>query len=202
MKKVLVIAIALTFVMAAWAMAGDNPTNKIAIHFKTHPTSCLKGYPVITTCEGIVETWAPLGDLDAMPVFYDLVSYGVVETGLTWPAEWLSTSWVRCKGDIAVGNIVNPGDGTAIAWTACQTTWGVIPGAAWLAATGAGYVCPVPNPATNMFGVVDCRPAPGPYYDGPQCVSCGGVGGFIGDDPCRPTAVEPSTWGEIKSIFK
>jgi hypothetical protein len=183
------------------ALAGGNPANKIAIHLKAHPTSCTKGYPTFTKCENINTTWASLGDLDAMPVFYDLVGYSVTEFGLTWPWIWGSCSWIRCKGDIAVGTIYYPGDGTSIAWTTCQTGWGIAPGAGWLIATEPGMVCPIPYYATGDYGVVDCSPSPGPYYDYPVTVSCGGVG-MVGDDPCRAVATESSTWGEIKSMFR
>ncbi|MFH1218900.1 MAG: hypothetical protein V1694_00400, partial [Candidatus Eisenbacteria bacterium] len=183
---------------------GQNLGCKIAIHLKAHPTSCTKLYPAFTDCNMINETWLPIGDFDAMPVFYDLASYTVHEFGLTWPAEWGSTSWIRCKGDIAVGTILLPGEGTAIAWTVCQFGWGLATGAAWLTATGPGYVTPVANPATMQIDVVDCDFVTGPYQDFPILISSGGVGGLAGDDPCRtpPTAVEPSTWGQIKSIFK
>jgi len=201
MKKVLVIAIALTFVATA-VIAGGNPAHKVAIHVKAHPTSCTKSYPVFTSCSGIVHTWAAQGDLDVMPVFYDLASYSAIGFGLTWPAEWLTMSWTRCKGDLAVGGISNPGDGTGITWTVCQTSWSIALGAGWLYASGAGSVCPIPDPATGDIGVVDCAPSPGPYLDYPMCLSCAGIGGVIGDDPCRPTATQPSTWGEIKSMFK
>jgi len=200
MKKVLVIALALTFVATA-ALAGGNPANKIAIHLKAHPTSCTKAYPAFTNCSQIVFTWMNLGDVDAMPVFYDMVGYTVTEFGLTWPAAWGSMSWVRCKGELAVGTILNPGDGTSIAWTTCQVGWGIAPGAGWLIATEPGMVCPIPYFATGDYGVVDCSPSPGPYYDYPVTVSCGGVG-MVGDDPCRAVATESSTWGEIKSMFR
>ena len=202
MKKILVLAVALTFILSATAFAGQNLGCKVAIHLKAHPTSCTKSYPAFATCESIIATRAPLGDLDAMPVFYQLTSYTVHEFGLTWPIEWGSGSWIRCKGDIAVGGIVYPGEGTAIAWTSCQVGWGLATGALWLTATGPGYITPVPNPATMQIDVVDCTPTPGPYQDFPFCFNRGGVGGFIGDDPCLPTANEPSTWGQIKSMFR
>ena len=87
-------------------------------------------------------TWAAQGDLDVMPVFYDLASYSAIGFGLTWPAEWGTMSWTRCKGDLAVGGISIRGDGTGITWTACQTNWGVALGAGWLVATGAGQRLP------------------------------------------------------------
>ena len=58
----------------SYALAGGNPAHKVAIHVKAHPTSCTKAYPVFTTCSSIVHTWAAQGDLDVMPVFYDLAS--------------------------------------------------------------------------------------------------------------------------------
>jgi hypothetical protein len=201
MKKALVIALALTFV-ATVAFAGMNANHKVAIHTKAHPTSCTKAYPAFTACAAIKTTWAPLGDLDVMPVFYELSQTLVTEFGLTWPAEWYSMSWTRCKGDLAIGGILNPGEGTAISWTTCQTTWALAPGAGWLTATTPGSVTICANPATNMYGVVDCQPSPGPYFDFPRCVIAAGIGGILGGDPCAPTATEPSTWGQIKSMFK
>jgi hypothetical protein len=201
MKKVLVIAIALTFVATA-VLAGGNTTHKVAIHCKAYPASCTKSYPTFTDCSNIVWTWANLGNVEVMPVFYDLASYSAIGFGLSWPAEWASMSWTRCKGDLSVGGIVYSGDGTGITWTACQTSWAVCLGFGWLASTGAGSVCPIPDPATGDIGVVDCTPSPGPYLDVPMCISCAGIGGTLGDDPCRPTATQPSTWGEIKSMFK
>ncbi|MFH1219671.1 MAG: FlgD immunoglobulin-like domain containing protein [Candidatus Eisenbacteria bacterium] len=174
------------------AFAGQNLGCKIAIHLKAHPTSCTKSYPAFTACEGINETWVPTGDVDAMPVFYDLASYTTHEFGLTWPIEWGSGSWTRCKGDIAVGGILYSGEGTAIAWTTCQYGWGLATGYIWLAATGPGYVTPVANPATNQLDVVDCDFVTGPYQDFPILISSGGVGGLTGDEPCR-VALQPIT---------
>jgi hypothetical protein len=179
-----------------------NSLLKITTHIKAHPTSCTKNYPVFTSCTQIKTTYAEIGDIDVLPVFYDLNEYAMTEFGLAWPAEWGTASFVRCKGDIAVGAITQPGGGIAIAWTTCQYYWAVAPGYAWLAATSPGEIQAVPNPATGDYGVVNCAPEPGPYYDHPICNSKAGVGGVMGDDPCRPTRVEPSTWGAIKAMFK
>jgi hypothetical protein len=120
---------------------------------------------------------------------------------------------VKCKGDVAVGSILHSAvpevpaqtalqqNFVAIGWSVCQTTWASAPGYVWLAAATPGHVCPVLDPATGQFGPIDCSPEPGPYQQAPMCLSCAGIF-MLGDDPCRPTAVEPSTWGEIKSIFK
>jgi hypothetical protein len=179
-----------------------NAAHKVAVHTKAHPTSCVKAYPAFTACTSIVTTWAPQGDLDVMPVFYDLTQTLVTEFGMTWPVEWFSMSWIRCKGDLAIGTIKYSGEGTAISWTTCQTTWALAPGYGWLIALGPGSVCIGPNPATGMYGVVDCQPSPGPYFDFPSLVTCAGIGGILGGDPCAAVATEPSTWGQIKTMFK
>ena len=111
-------------------------------------------------------------------------------------------SWARCQGDYAAGDIVTSGDGTAITWAACRETWSAAPGYGWLAATGAGAVCPVPSGATGDYGGCDCEPPPGPYYDRPLVVSCAGIGGMLGDDPCRWVDAGNSTWGAVKAIFR
>ncbi|MFZ1947634.1 MAG: hypothetical protein WAW06_08810 [bacterium] len=203
MKKAIVIAMALMLVSTvAFAGLGNNPSHKVAVHVKAHPTSCTKGYPAFTACNQIVTTWVPQGDVDVMPVFYDLTEVLVVEFAMTWPVEWYSMSWIRCKGDLAIGTVKYSGDGTAISWMTCQTSWSIAPGAGWLAASGPGMVCIVANPATGMYGVVDCQPSPGPYMDPPALVTCAGIAGMVGGDPCAAIATEPSTWGQIKSMFK
>jgi hypothetical protein len=213
MKKVLLIVVALTFVLTAAAFAGGNATHKVAIHVNAYPITC-KGMPVFTACTQIVTTYPLGGNIEVIPVFYDLAGFKLNELGMSWPeATWGSASWTKCKGDVAVGMITNSAvpevpsqtiaqtNGTAIAWSTCQSASAFsAPGFAWLFAADPGLICPVPNPVTRMMGVTDC--SANALYDAPQCVSCAGVLGHVGDDPCRPTAVESSTWGEIKSIFK
>ena len=181
---------------------GRNDSHKIAVHIKAHPTSCTENFPTFTSCSQIVSTYAGCGDVDAIPVFFDLVEYCAVEFGLEWPAEWGTCEFAICKGDLSVGGITNPGDGIAIAWTACQYTWSVAPGVAWLLASGPGEIWIRPNPSTGDVGVVNCAPSPGPYYDYPIAVGKGGVCGTLGDDPCHCTKLQPTTWGAIKAMFK
>jgi uncharacterized repeat protein (TIGR01451 family) len=179
-----------------------NSINKIAVHLKAHPTSCTKNYPAFANCGMMNTTYPGCGDVDAMPVFYDLAEITVVEFGLIWPAEWGTCSFTRCKGTIAVGGIELPGDGIAVAWSQCQYDWAIAPGVAWFVAGGPGLVTPIANPATGDMGVVNCAPSPGPYYDYPMAIAAGGVCGEIGPDPCYPTKLQPATWGSIKAMFK
>ena len=178
-----------------------NPLNKIAIHVKAHPTTC-KAMPVFTKCGDFKTTYAGCGDIDAIPVFFDLAEFTVVEFGLRWPEEWGTCGFTRCKGDLAIGGIVNSGDGIALAWTECQYSWAVAAGFAWLAAATPGKIRPIANPATGDIGVVNCAPSPGPYYDYPMSWAEAGVCGAVGTSPCTSTKLEPTTWGAIKALFK
>jgi hypothetical protein len=206
MKKVLVIAIALTFVMAAVASAGMNPAWKVAVHVKAHGTVC-KSLPAFPTCSTINFWWGDSlsetpGEIDVIPCFFNMVNFTVLEFGLSWPTDWGSTSWFRCKGILAIGNIVNSGDGTTISYGECQTgVTHTTPGYAYLIPTTAGLILPVPHPLSGKLIVVDCTPSPGPYADPPQCVFAGGYL-MPGDEPCQPTGIEESTWGSIKSMFE
>ena len=156
----------------------------MAIHVKAHPTSCTANYPSFTHCSQIVPTYDGGGDVDVLPVFFELREYLGLEFGLDWPWAWGSISWVRCKGDIAVGEMAFPGDGTAMVWTSCQSSWSVVPGFGWLTTSGSGVVSAVPNPATGAYGVIDCTEDE-PVYDYPlgQPYNAG-IGGAAGDDPC------------------
>lgn len=150
-----------------------------------------------------MSTYAGCGGVDVLPVFFDLSEFTVTEFGLTWPDQWGTMSWVRCKGTIAVGTISRPGEGTAIAWSSCQSTWSVVPGVGWLDASIAGLVRVIPNPPTGDYGTADCEPNPGPYYDYPVFVpSAAGVCGAAGGDPCMPEGGKESTWGGIKAIYR
>jgi uncharacterized repeat protein (TIGR01451 family) len=187
---------------------GGSPLAKIAVHVKAHPTACTKGYPTFPNCSAINYTYAGNGDVDALPVFFDLGEYSVVECGLTWPeAAWGSGSWALCKGDLAIGSIAHSADltgpdsttqGVVIAWMECQSTWAISPGYVWLAATGPGRICPAPSRNGGAWGVVGCQPA----YSTPVATFCAGVAGLAGDMPCSSVGVQPATWGSIKAMFK
>jgi hypothetical protein len=205
MPRSVLACLAVSVAIVTWgtsASGGANSEHKLAIHVKPHPTSCTTGHPRFTNCTQITFTYAGCGEVDIVPVFYDLTEYRANEFGLEWPAQWGSMSWLRCRGDVAVGTITRSGDGTAIAWSSCQRTWSIAPGFGWLSPSSGGRVCPIRDLPTNDWGTVDCAPEPGPYYDYPAFVYCAGICGAAGDDPCNQPGSAGSTWGEIKAIFK
>ena len=192
------VVVALVLILGAAAFAGMNQMGKVAVHVKAHGTSCGQGYPTFTKCTQIVFTWPSTGDVDVIPVVYELYAYTEIKLTLWWPPEWGTMSWVRCKGDASVGTFHNPYDYVDIHWTACQPGWSVAPGYGWLHAATPGMVCPL-----HPCAAVDCAPPPGPYTDWLCAGSCCGIGGMVGDDPCRgASATGQSTWGQIKAMFK
>jgi hypothetical protein len=195
MKKVLVVAVALTLVLSATAFAGANyGVAKVAVHVDVHGSrSCTKGFPTgIAGCGDIVFELAG-ADADCFPVFFDLVEYQGAEYSMTWPGLY-STVFTSCS-DLTIGGITFTGDGVSHAWTACQPGPVCMPGWAWI--FDYGMVCVAPHPETGRVVIADCEG----LMDDPICVFCAGIGGFTGDDPCEPTATEAKSWGQIKGMF-
>jgi hypothetical protein len=195
MKKALVLAVALTLILSASALAGANAgIGKVGVHVLPHASrTCAKNFPVITFCADIITT-EPGPDVDAFPVFFDLVEYQGFDYGMTWPGMY-TCAFTSCS-DLAIGTITHPGDGISHAWYACQPGPVAICGWGWI--WDYGIVCVVPHPTAGGINIGDCSG----FIDGPICIFCSGIGGYIGDDPCWPTATEQSTWGDIKGIFK
>lgn len=202
--RIIAIVLALVLVAgSALAGLGHNPVHKAAIHIKNHPTSCAVNYPTFANCVAIQHTYGGCGDVDVMPVFFDLSEFTSVDFGLTW---WINPSlsmvWTRCLGAGAVGTISHSGDGTVITWGACQQAYSVAPGYGWLSVSGPEIIYPDRNPVTLRCGVTDCQPSPGPYFDSSSQYSAGGICGIVGDDPCTPVGTRHSTWGAIKAMLR
>ena len=201
---------------------GVNSNVKFALHLVTHGVhTCTKNVVSLSSFDQIVrniDTWGGDG-IDAFMVVFDYDSLSLVEYGLDWPADWGTASTFVCvSGAITVGGISNPGDGIAIAWPVDDSYVGCkIPNGApggntapffvssfsWLApsASVAGLIELIPDPATNTMGVVECR--------SPSELRGYQEASFLYDGTTLQTApdghvpaVEPSTWGSIKSMFK
>jgi hypothetical protein len=198
MKKSSVIATILLIALTGSALSGVNTVAKVAVHVMEHSSrSCTKSFPSITECEDIVFR-IEAGDADCFPVFFNLWEFQGLEYGLDWPGTY-SCVFTSCS-DLAIGDIVDPGDGVSHAWSACQNSDMAVPGWAWITEPDSARVCVVMNPETCTINIGDCHdgmdhPSEDPY--------CAGIAGADGDDPCGyPTAAERSTWGTIKSLFQ
>jgi hypothetical protein len=194
--RILAIALALTLVLSAVVVAGQNPNVKAVVHVEMHGTKrACATLPVFTGCAEFVTTYATYA-FDAMPIFFDLYGITGAEYSLTWPGA-SSAAWTSCA-DFAIGGITFSGDPVSQTWTLCQIQYAVVCGWAWIFAGGPGQICMIPHRDSGFLGVTDCEF----ITDVPVGVFCAGTLGEQGDDPCEPTAVEPTTWGGIKSMFK
>lgn len=195
MKRSLLVVLAVTMIFSANAFAGLNSgVAKVAVHVLPHSSrSCTKNFPTITACEDIITTESS-PDVDAFPVFYDLVEYQGFDYGMIWPGLY-SAVFTSCS-DLTIGSIVNSGEGVSHAWYECQNASVAMPGFCWIYDTGS--VCVVPHPAAGGPTVGDCHAG----GDLPVANFCAGIGDSIGDDPCAPTVTEPTTWGAIKGMYR
>jgi hypothetical protein len=50
----------------------------------------------------------------------------------------------------------------------------------------------------QVINIGDCTGA----LDQPVAVYSAGIGGAAGEDPCVPVGIEPTTWGDIKGMFR
>jgi hypothetical protein len=184
-------------VLAGFALAGNNPLAKVAVHVKDHNSKqgCAN-LPAISSCEDINTTYAQFS-FDAFPVFFDLVEYLGVEYGVCWPDWTYSAAWNQCA-DLVIGDIVWPGDGVSQTWLECHSEAIVVTGWAWLYADAPGLVSLCNHPASGMVQVLDCAEG----LDPPVGNFSAGVLGADGEDPCAPVMIQPTTWGAIKGMFE
>jgi uncharacterized repeat protein (TIGR01451 family) len=152
----------------------------------------------IETCQDIETEIAGCGFVQVFPVFYDIPEFRGVSYSLVWPEDWSDMTFTSCS-DITIGDIVRPNDTLSQSWSECRS--------GQLVVTGWGEVF------SRSPGRVEMSNAGG---ESPQIVACDGrtigtewqfacgICGAPGDDrPCgSPTAVMPTTWGGIKSMFK
>ncbi len=195
--KILVIALGITLLLSGGVIAGQNTDMKCAVHVEAHNAKRSCGaLPVIEDCTQIQTTYGDY-NFDAMPVFFDLYGITGAEYSLNWPAWAYSAAWTGCS-DFTIGGITWPGDNISQTWTECQIQYAVICGWAWIYADGAGTICMGPHGESGFIGCTDCNFE----EEEPVRIFCAGVFGASGDDPCEPTAVEPTTWGSIKGMFR
>jgi hypothetical protein len=173
--------------IAGMAHAGVNRWAKVAVHVLPHESrSCAKNFPAIVWCDEIVYQTHDR-DVDAFPVFFDLVEYQGFEYGITFPGPY-SCAFTSCS-DLAVGTITWPGDGISQAWYTCQAGPSAITGWGWIYGTGIVQVIAHPAAGGPIVGdcAMECDEVIDNYY--------AGVGSASGYNPCGWPAfcdVEPT----------
>jgi len=200
MKAICMVAVLLVFLVSA-CRAGDEDV-KVAIHVQAHHADqTCENLPALEGCGDFVTTYSGCGDIDVFTVFFDFEGLRVTEWALDWPAEWGSGITTHC-GLLSINDIIMPGDWISLAWGDCQP--GPTKISAWtlLDANTPGRVDPIPRPVYGtlppFLGILDCDFMEVDVI----CVFGAGVCGDFGDDPCGPSAAEPTTWGGIKNMFR
>jgi len=166
--------------MAATALAGNNPSAKVAVHVRPHSAKagCTTAFdPAAATCADLI-TAEPGFSVDAFPVFFNLTEYKACEYSLSWPAWTYAAAFNNCA-DFVIGEITLPGEGASHTWSLCQAGM-CVPSYLWLYADGPGQICPAGHPEHGFIYVLDCEDA----LDTPIAEFCAGVYGATGDDPC------------------
>jgi hypothetical protein len=182
----------------------QNAQYKIALHLEAQAVrTCTKGMPVLSTRGDLVHTWAGYANLDVFLVVFQYDEVTAVQFGLAWPGAWGSAATTHC-GEFNVGNIVNPGDGMAVSWSICQTPssqggtrpdfWPVA--WSWILPASDAEIALEENPATGKIGITDCAYL---EYD-PDSVFFAGINTVPYEGPF--VATQPTTWGDIKAMFR
>jgi hypothetical protein len=182
----------------------ENLDVKVGVHVIPHEDrTCFRDFPAITSCSDIVATCAA-NDVDFFPVFYDLCEYKAVEYSVEWPGTY-SCVFTACSYS-NFGTIRWPAgsvpsdlllDHITQAYEHCQLGTAMIPGWGWIYEPGPATIRIVPNVESGRIGVLNCDQS----IDEPICNFAAGIGGATGEEPCGPSAAEPSTWGAIKAMF-
>ena len=175
----------------------------MAVHVMPHhPTTCAEIASDITDCEDI-ETTTDVCDVDVFPVFFEIVECRGMKYGLSWPSEWGEMVFTSCS-DLTEGNPVLPGDGVSHSWIDCRTDYLLIPGYGRLVAGSPGMIEIVPHPATGTIRLTTC-----PGYDywalpmGGYAFRAGACGATGDEISCGgPQRTVPTTWGDIKAMFR
>jgi hypothetical protein len=182
-----------------------NPHPKFALHMLAHGVgNCGKGLPVINNFNNIVRTWNSYTDVDAFMVIFDYDSMFVYEYTLEWPADWGSCSTVICGGS-GIQNLKYTGDpGVAIFLDACAigaTKPFRVVAYHYFLPTSNGQIKIMPNGSTNNIGIVDCRTAPYNDEHWPDSLYYAGVNVDPYEGPPE-RAIQPTSWGAVKSLFR
>jgi hypothetical protein len=197
MRRTLLVAFCFVLLLTSAVLAGANPQVKLAIHVRAHNAKLACNYGTIIDCHDIVTTYAGQ-DVDAFPVFFDLNEWRGCEYAITWPIEWGSAAFTSCS-DFVIGSITEPDSGASHTWGGDCGAGVMVPSYLWLYANSSGQICPKGHPHHGHIYALDCHEA----VDSVPAISqgCAGLYGAAGADPCA-IAVTPTTWGEIKSLFK
>jgi hypothetical protein len=205
------IVVMLVLLLTTVCMGGAWKPVKMALHVTTHISrTCTKNAPTVTSRDDLVRTWTVGGgDMD---VFFYIFQYGRfqgTDFALMWPAEWGSAVFTPCS-DLAIGSIIFPGDGISLAWQQCVNVEVKGPfvncGWLWLGdPTSSGQIRIWDHPQhydmhLYVGGCADSAETSNSLVQ-PDSVFYAAVDSIPYSGP-PIYAVEATTWGSIKAVFK
>lgn len=199
----LTFALVLMLVTEAWC--GQNPNVKVTIHVAAEATrTCEENMPVLNGCEDAVTSLWSEHSPDVFVVFYNLTGYTLLEYGVrTYLSDW---EFEHSCSDYVIMDTYEGGVlGVAQFFGSCQPGPVAIP--MWFHFWWLEWdqICIVEHPSTGHISAGDCQDPVA--IDHAPYVFCVWLGGFSNPvDPCAPTegpvALDGTTWGEVKALFR
>jgi len=190
-KTVLLLALLVLAVSTGLSAGADIPV--VAVHIEKHSVwDCVEKLPDVGT-DALRTTFDGVGRIDAFIVFYNYSETKGLSFTLDWPEAWGEGSWRDC-GDMRLGSIVKPKDGTSIVWQDCRVdTAPLIAGWLTVTATSPGRIEVTHSHQEGIISILDCDHA-APAISEAMISLKAGVGGVEGDDPAKITPIANRVW--------
>ena len=188
-------ALLATFLIVAVSAVLNAEPNlpAVAVHIEKHSTwDCYDRLPDVGI-DALRTTYDGVGKIDAFVVFYNYREAKGLSFGLDWPEAWGEGSWHDC-GDMRLGNIAKPHDGTSLVWMECfADTAPLIAGWLTLTVTAPGTIEVIHSHQEGVISTLDCDHV-APALSEAMISLKAGAGGMKGDDPARLTSITNRKW--------
>ena len=174
-------------------LKADTNIPVVAIHIEKHSAwDCYDRLPDVGI-DALRTTYDGVGRIDAFVVFYNYGEAKGLSFGLEWPEAWGEGSWHNC-GDMSLGSIVNPHDGTSLIWQNCRDdTAPLIAGWLTITVTSPGLIEVIHSHQEGVVSILDCDPV-APALSEAMISLKAGAGGMRGDDPDIMFSIANRNW--------
>jgi hypothetical protein len=191
MKSVVVMAL-LVAAASTGLVAGTDVTT-VAVHVEPHSAwDCVDLLPDVGI-DALRTTYDGVGKIDAFVVFYNYRETRGLSFTLNWPEAWGEGSWHDC-GDMRLGSIKNPHDGTSIVWQNCRPdTAPLVAGWLTVTVTSPGRIEVMPSHREGVISVLDCDDE-SPAISEAMISLKAGAGGVKGDDAAELVSAANRGW--------
>ena len=139
MKSTLLFTLVIASVATGLHAESEIPV--VAVHLEEHSAWDCAGSMPDVGIDALRTSYEGVGKIDAFVVFYNYGEAKGLSFGLDWPEAWGEGSWHDC-GDMRLGSIVNPHDGTRIVWKKKSDHWRDLGGSAIWKSARHGWMRP------------------------------------------------------------